>query len=66
MCKHSLIFGTGGIIEARTMRPTPLDRLPQLVVHVQIGYVADELVESVKIIYELAVKLDLLSKVLYN
>lgn len=32
------------------MRPTPLDRLPQLVVHVHIGYVAEELVESVNII----------------
>ena len=38
------------------MRPTPLDRLPQSEVHVQIGYVADELCESVKIIYEFAVR----------
>lgn len=39
------------------MRPTPLDELPQAAVHVQIGYVAYELAESVKIMYELAVKL---------
>ncbi len=48
------------------MRPTPLDRLPQLLVHVQIGYVADELTESVKIIYELAVKLQLVSRSRYG
>ena len=38
------------------MRPTPLDRLPTLEVHVQIGYVAEELCESVKMIYEFAVR----------
>ena len=31
------------------MMPTPLDRVPHLAVHVQMGYVADELLESVKI-----------------
>ncbi len=38
------------------MRPMPLDRLPHSEVHVQTGYVVDELCESVKIIYELAVR----------
>ena len=48
------------------MRPTPLETLPQLVVQVQIGYVADELAESLKIMYELAVKLQLLSRIHCN
>lgn len=38
------------------MRPTPLDKMPQSEVHVQTGYVADELCESVKIIYEFAIR----------
>ena len=45
-----LTFYTRTISEEHTMIPTPLERLPQLAVHVQIGYVADELAESVKII----------------
>ena len=38
------------------MRPTPLDKVPQSEVHVQIGYVADELWESIKMIYEFAAR----------
>ena len=38
------------------MTPTPFDREPQSEVQVQIGYIADELCESVKIMYEFAVR----------
>lgn len=44
------------VVAGNTMRPTPLERLPQSEVHVHIGYVADELCESVKIIYEFEVR----------
>lgn len=39
------------MVAGKTMRPTPLDKLPQSEVHIQTRYVADEL-ESVKIKYE--------------
>lgn len=44
------------MVAGNTIRPTPLDILPQSEVHVQTGYVAEELCESVKIIYEFSVR----------
>lgn len=48
-------------MHVQTMRPTPLDKLPQLEIHIHTGYVADELCESVKITYEFDVRLAFIS-----
>ena len=63
MCKSYRDSVAKAVLKVRTIRPTPLDRLPQLAVHVQTGYVADKLPESVKTMYELAVKLQILSRI---
>lgn len=44
------------VVAGNTMRPTPLERLPQSEVHFHTGYVAEELCESVKIKYEFAAR----------